>query len=434
MLIPYNVFITAQEFFAQSFRHSPYQSSFQNYFLFLLTFLNLVFVLVAMLRQHRAHFSRQIILANSVQILIFSALILLTLVDIPPSLAFWCVVALLCVSTIAVSFMQNAVFAVCAHFAPVHIQAVMSGQGLAGIAASLAPLLIALPSSLHPATTDSPEEVSARARYYFLTATLVSTLSLFAYLLLLRTNTYQSLFFSPLSPPHKHPAILADKIEWKSMGKTLRRIQSYAFAILLCFIVTLSLFPAITANTQPINTARPGYIWSNPLMFMLLHFVVFNCGDFLGRYVPILHHRLFPSSPRKIVVFSMLRLVFIPLFLLCHTERPQSGERVMPVVFGDAAFMVFVALFAITNGWCGASCFMAAPDHAAAMLEQSLLQGNQTHLDDPLTQDEPLDQAVKGKEMGMAAMVLSCVMTLGLAIGGMVSFGVRAAVCQCDPF
>ena len=56
---------------------------------------------------------------------------------------------------------------------------------------------------------------------------------------------------------------------------------------------------------------------------------------------------------------SVLRICFIPLFLMCNVD---SNHSIMPLVFhNDAIPIVLVALLGFTNGYFGALAMTSAP-------------------------------------------------------------------------
>ena len=56
----------------------------------------------------------------------------------------------------------------------------------------------------------------------------------------------------------------------------------------------------------------------------------------------------------------MLRFAFIPLFLMCNVS-PQNRPE-FPVVFeSDAAYIVVMILFSVSNGYIASISMMSAP-------------------------------------------------------------------------
>ena len=138
---------------------------------------------------------------------------------------------------------------------------------------------------------------------------------------------------------------------------------------------------------------------------------MFNIGDFTGRTICSLP-RLHIWSARRLLTLSLLRTLFIPLFLMCNVQwASSSSSGGGPIISSDALFMLIVLLFGATNGYVSSMCMMAAP----SLTHNPRLQG-------------------RGEDVDVAATVASFSLVGGLAVGSMVSFAVRATVCNCNPF
>ncbi|KAJ7373080.1 hypothetical protein OS493_014227 [Desmophyllum pertusum] len=86
-------------------------------------------------------------------------------------------------------------------------------------------------------------------------------------------------------------------------------------------------------------------------------FLLFNVGDFCGRL-----GASFVQWPGKdgiiLPVICFLRVVFLPLFAFCNAV-PRNNSRVF---FHEDYFpIVFMVLFAISNGYLGSLCMMYGP-------------------------------------------------------------------------
>ena len=172
------------------------------------------------------------------------------------------------------------------------------------------------------------------------------------------------------------------------------------------------MFPPITSSIQPTN---PSF---HPLLFNAAHFLVFNCGDLGGRYlcaIPKFH----VWSSRRLLVFSLLRTLFIPIFLLCNVQRPLSSQPTIspsitaansPVINSDVLFFLLLLLFGLSNGYVSSMCMMAAP----SMTHNSHLRHR--------------------ADVDVAATLASFCLVGGLVVGSAASFAVRARVCNCNPF
>lgn len=149
---------------------------------------------------------------------------------------------------------------------------------------------------------------------------------------------------------------------------------------------------------------------SNQFIFSAIHFLVFNVGDWVGRYLcrfPVL--QVWVAS--KLVTLSLLRMLFIPLFLACNVVPPTSLpsyspfliSMTKPIIASDATYVFILLLFGISNGHLGSSCMMAAPS----------LEHN---------------RRLRRDEVDSAAVVAGFCLNAGLLLGGAGSFLVGGLV------
>ncbi|KAK2862669.1 hypothetical protein Q5P01_002202 [Channa striata] len=304
----------------------------------------------------------------------------------------------------------------------------MSGQGLAGTFAAVA-MLLAIAS-------DSDSETAALG--YFITPCVGTLVTLFSYLLLPRLEFAQ--FYLKKSIKYEASAKeelltesstvlngklngsvtnstsktsgLADEVELESssdgtkqaflsleQGETgqakasvmevFKKIWVMAFCVTFVFTVTLSVFPAVTAD---VITAFPGK-WDR-FFISVCCFLMFNIHDWLGRTITTLicwprkESRLFPA-----LVVS--RVVFIPLLMLCNVQ-PRSF---LPVYFSnDGIFAAIMAVFSVSSGYFVCLSMSYAP------------------------------QLVEPKDAETAGALMTFFLALGLSIGAALSFPLRALV------
>jgi len=177
----------------------------------------------------------------------------------------------------------------------------------------------------------------------------------------------------------------------------------YNFAIAYVFAITLSVFPPITVSIQSTNPA------THPLLFSAIHFLVYNIGDFLGRFLCSVP-RLLVWSSKRLLSLALARTLFIPLFLMCNVQW-STPAPMGPIITSDFLFMLILLLFGLSNGYVSSMCMMAAPSVA----HNPRLKG-------------------RTEDVDIAATVASFCCVGGLTIGSVASFAVRAAVCDCNPF
>ena len=294
----------------------------------------------------------------------------------------------------AAGFMQNGAFAYAAGLGrPEYVQAVMAGQGVAGVL----PLLVQIASVLSTGDaeddTNGGQELSDSALGYFVTAALVALVALAAFLYLLRRHRGRE-FHSPAKPDDDDVADSASSAQildnstspqhpehLKVPLLTLFRALFYpSTAIFLTFAITM-LFPIFTAeilSTSPASSPSTPAIL-RPAAFIPLSFLVWNTGDLLGRLVPLVPQLSLAESPKTLLLLSVLRILHIPLYYLCNIQHATgSGGTVLaaaplltrmississtaPGVRGDLFYLLVVQLpFGMTNGYVGSCCMMGA--------------------------------------------------------------------------
>ena len=124
-------------------------------------------------------------------------------------------------------------------------------------------------------------------------------------------------------------------------------IKGPATCIVLTFAMTLTLFPSWISELKSSHECESRFRLANDL-YVPFSFVFFNIGDLLGRlisgYIPV--HRV-RNMPRILVVSALLRVLFLPAFLLCSSTL---GSNSSIVVRNDFFSLLVQLLFAVTNG------------------------------------------------------------------------------------
>uniref|UniRef100_H2ZTM4 Solute carrier family 29 member 2 n=1 Tax=Latimeria chalumnae TaxID=7897 RepID=H2ZTM4_LATCH len=121
--------------------------------------------------------------------------------------------------------------------------------------------------------------------------------------------------------------------------------QIWVVALCLTFThtVTLSVFPAITADVE---SATLDPTW-NKYFTSVSCFLVSSVMDWIGRSTT--SFITWPNKNSKLLPLLVgVRIVFIPLFMLCNVQNRSH----LPVLFlNDAWFLVFMLLFSLSNGY-----------------------------------------------------------------------------------
>jgi hypothetical protein len=166
-------------------------------------------------------------------------------------------------------------------------------------------------------------------------------------------------------------------------------VQLPALALFLTYFVTLAIFPVITSDLTSVQECRSPARLRND-MFVPLTFLVFNLGDLVGRFA-VPDETMEKDRwrlPRRLVLASLARVGFLPLFFLCYSRKSLYKNVAIP---SDAFSWLVQFVFAVTNGVLTTASFSVA----ATLLPS----------------DENLQQ--------IASSILNLSLCLGLVAGGL---------------
>ncbi|CAG8495586.1 15241_t:CDS:10 [Acaulospora morrowiae] len=359
MLLGWNVFITADVFFRSRFAGSPYSDDFQNYFSLAYMSSNLLFLFHALYSQQTTSVSRRPIVALVISTSKFFLVATSTQYTelFTPSGYFYFIISLIFLDGITTAYLQNDILGLVSRFSPTHIQAVMSGYGLAGVAAALAQIFSSLKEEPLADNTLSEDALAKNAYIYFFSAFTISLTALISYLVLLRSSFYRHYVPIKNTTP-RQPMITRPLLD------TLKKVRVLAFAVTLVFVVTLGVFPSITSSIKSVVDEGNRKKFQKDYLFIPLHFLFYNLGDWLGRNLPTID-LLIITDQRKLAMLSIGRFVFIPIFLLCNVDVGLNGRRIFPLLIeSDLLYFFFLSLFSVSNGYLTSLIMMAGPQIA----------------------------------------------------------------------
>ena len=272
-------------------------------------------------------------------------------------------------------------------FPPQYMGIVFGGQAFGGIFASVTNVVVIL-FGVKP---------SDAAFFCFLIAVVFLATVLLSFIVVTRSGFFQ--FYLD----EKKPADVEFKSKKVVPWFVFKTISVYAVSIFLIFTVTLACFPAITVLVTSSTLPKDGaydpqdYEWGTKYFIPVCCFVLFNVGDWLGCFAAKLIQ--WPKPGRFgmffILFLVILRLAFIPLFLLCNAN-PLGRNLTSVYFYHDAFYIGFMALFSLSNGYLSSICMMSAP------------------------------QLVKGSEAQTAAGMMVALLGLGLGAGSLMSFSVKS--------
>ncbi|CDO74637.1 hypothetical protein BN946_scf184325.g24 [Trametes cinnabarina] len=423
VLLPWNAIITATPFFLSRLEGTSLKSAFSSYLSTTFTAANFAFLGHATATAKKASNTRRVLVSLGCLAVLTFMLTVSTWISTTPGFFFAFVLANAVGQAAAGSYLQTAVVAIASLFGPSAMQAVMSGQAAVAVAISGVQVMSAAASVRGSGlgvtvATSKPEEQSAFI--FFSLSTVFLVICAVVHTWLIRLPAYKAvtsrvplqdqlglqedsaLLEEPSQPSENYTYRKAD--EKHHVIKIAKTNVLFNIAVAYVFVVTLAVFPPITISVLPTNPLV------HPLIFSAVHFLMFNIGDFVGRSIcslPSLH----VWSARRLLTLSLLRTLFIPLFLMCNVQWASPSSIAGPIISSDIFFMMIVLFFGLTNGYVSSMCMMAAP----SLTHNPRLKG-------------------RAEDVDVAATVASFCLVGGLAMGSILSFGVRAIVCDCNPF
>nr|XP_020512521.1 equilibrative nucleoside transporter 1-like isoform X1 [Labrus bergylta]XP_029137727.1 equilibrative nucleoside transporter 1-like isoform X2 [Labrus bergylta] len=410
-LLPWNFFMTATVYFTSRLKDSSLVDSIANQTAadeprgFLEAKFNNVMTMCAMLSLLiftclnsflHSRISQRLRVMGSLFIIMSVFIVTVVLVKVPlEPLPFFIVTMVKIVIINAFgAVLQGSLFGMAGLLPASYTTPIMSGQGLAGTFAAIS-MICAITSG---------SELQDAAFGYFITACFVIFLSILSYIMLPKLEFFQ--FYQDRNRKQKtdeHNSVNLmnkevhaesgdqNKHQDVSMIKIFKKIWLLALSACFTFTVTIGMFPAITADTK--STLAEGGSWDQ-YFIPVSCFLLFNLCDWTGRSLTAFC--MWPQKDSMLLPASIVcRLVFVPLFMLCNVH-PRFN---LPVFFHhDAWFIVFMVLFAFSNGYLASLCMCYGPKN------------------------------VLPHEAETAGSIMAFFLSLGLALGATSSFIFRALI------
>mmetsp|Transcript_24667 Transcript_24667/g.72152 ORF Transcript_24667/g.72152 Transcript_24667/m.72152 type:complete len:542 (-) Transcript_24667:141-1766(-) len=142
----------------------------------------------------------------------------------------------------------------------------------------------------------------------------------------------------------------------RSTSAVWRAIFLPVLSIFITLFIVIIITPSWVVNIESTGRCAGGRLQND--LFVPILFVVFNSGDLVGR---VIAGKLGPEKikhlPKKLFAFSVSRILFLPLFLLC----PAPNSVIPVIINSDAYTILLLFLFALSNGFSINMSFMLFP-------------------------------------------------------------------------
>ncbi|KAI8905884.1 nucleoside transporter-domain-containing protein [Gorgonomyces haynaldii] len=326
MLLPWNTWITIDSFFRKRLKDSPFATNFQSWFGFTFMVSNVLFLLI-FLRFPVWNMESRLRTGLLLTCLIFGCAMVMPFSDMNPSPYFGITLFLVLLSSFSSSLLAAFVGFASSH-SPELMGYLTSGQGIAGVLPATVQIVLVMSQALD----NKPSNVA----------------SYFGVSVFLCLCSYFGLSFTKLESVEEE-ALLEEEEQTDESPSAQQVAYGIRYIILSTFInffCILALFPSLTSRVSP-QTDFP--------LFVPLHFLVFNVADWIGKSSSIFFKQKLINQ-HLILMITLTRLLFIPLFLMCHLDKSY-----LPTVFGDGMYFVILLLFGFSGGFLNSILFVQAP-------------------------------------------------------------------------
>jgi equilibrative nucleoside transporter 1/2/3 len=362
------MFLAAAPYFQNRFEADPWiLENSQSAIISVSTVTNLATTLILTNIQTSASYPFRINAALAINTTVFALLTVTTryFLEVSTGFYFGFMLLLVSASSLATGLLQNGGFAFAASFGrPEYTQAIMAGQGIAGVLPAVAQMVSVLavppesPDHLPDPTPGTPppgQKSGTSAFVYFLTAVGVSIVAIVAFAPLVRRH--RKLMEARLTAQMAESRASLEEAEraarrYVSIPSLFSKLRWVAAAVFMCFVVTM-FFPIFTSKVLSVRGDSAAGVFAPPA-FIPLGFLCWNLGDLIGRMATMLPFSL-RKTPAALFGVSLARILFLALYMLTNIRGRGA------VVPSDAFYLLVVQFpFGFTNGWLGSSSMMAA--------------------------------------------------------------------------
>lgn len=384
-LLPWNALIIALPYFLEKLSGTSLHDTFPSWLSFLFNGAGLLAMGLATWLGDKIG-PRTITPALIALTSLFGFLAIIPFLELSPIHFFITIILTCSVLASSCGLLQTSTVALAPRYGTSSITSYMAGSALSAVGVSVLQVFTAYTST----GLDLPGMGSATwsAVVCFATAALLCLATLVAYRVLIGDelevgcDDFKDIGDVPVS---EHSRLLGSSVEpafpppLRAPSSRHRSAFGLNFAVFYSAVVTLGLFPAITTLIEPTGTHI------NPLVFNALHFLIFNVADLIGRAltsVPCI-----PTNNTSLVTYSLVRTIFVPLFLMCNVPGQWPT-----IITSNIVYMFILFLFGLS---CGHTTTLA------------------------------LVTASEGEDPTMARVAQFWMMS-GFVVGGVASFGVGA--------
>ncbi|KAI5959426.1 uncharacterized protein KGF55_005404 [Candida pseudojiufengensis] len=367
LLWPWNCFLSASAYYGTRFINSPslvkiYSSTMMS----VSTITSAIFNYYLSQQQTGVNYSNRVKLGFNLTIIIFIFMAITCItqifINMNDSFFFSILMIMVLLSAGATCLAQNGTMAIVNVMGSIYANSVMVGQAVAGVLPSCA-LIISILAVGEKTLENHKIEKDFGVFVYYITASLVCMLSI-SLLYLIDERKEHAIYerLDELMEEEHTTTELGDGEEeyetvtqknFVSFSDLWSKLNLIVMTIFLTFSITL-IFPVFASIVESVNDESE-FKFFNKQIFIPFIYLIWNLGDLLGRILcgyPKL--KMLITNPKVLIIYSVSRIVFIPLFFTCNVKPGVSN----PLVNSDLWYILLQLLFGISNGQLCTSSFM----------------------------------------------------------------------------
>lgn len=376
LLWPWNCFLSASAYYGERFAHSTslikiYSSTMMTVSTLTSTGYNYYLSQV----QKGVNYNRRVNLGLCITVVVFvimaTSCVSYMFIKMNDGMFFTILMVMVFVSSLATCLAQNGTMAIVNVLGGIFANAVMVGQAIAGVLPSVALILSILLFGGAKNGESETGEVSTNTKQYvqkdygvfiyYITASLVSiaSISLLWWIEKYKDDTGYTLINEDQSPLHDEEVVQDTYVPFSVLWKKLKLI---VISIFLTFSITLA-FPVFASTVESTHT-QSNHKFFHKSIYIPFIYLVWNLGDLLARiWCGAPNSKLLITSPKVLAMYSVCRLMFIPLFLTCNIHPYTALNRSSAIINSDLWYIMLQLLFGISNGQLSTSCFMIVGEY-----------------------------------------------------------------------
>lgn len=368
LLWPWNCFLSASAYYSERFANSvELVKVYSSTMMTVSTLTSTAFNYYLSRSQKGVNYNKRVNLGLSVNILVFIIMafscVMYLFINMPDVAFFTFIMSMVLVSSLCTCLAQTGTMAIVNVLGSIYANAVMVGQAIAGVLPSVALIVSIL--LVGDRTSSTKVEKNYGVFVYYITASLVSAASMSFLWLVNSYKSHEQYRYleevidqeqdeTPEEEDIEMPAQVSSYVLWS-------KLKLIVMTIFFTFSITL-IFPVFASTVESVHYDSKYKIFHKDLYIPFIY-LIWNIGDLLGRILcGTPGSKLLIKNPKTLIVYSLGRLCFIPLFLTCNIHPYTSLDKSSAYVNSDVWYIFLQLAFGLSNGQLSTSSFMIVGD------------------------------------------------------------------------